>query len=81
MGIEWHGSVGKADWEIFAAAFLADQSVRNTLIQGVYGFTANTGNRVPFSDWYDVTSAAQQGFQNRPVVGAMFAPALMVARL
>ncbi len=68
----------KADWEIFTAAFLSDQPVRDTLIQGVYGFANSTGNRVPFSDWYDVTSAAQQGFQNRPVVGAMFAPALTV---
>ena len=68
----------KADWELFTAAFLADQPVRNTLISGVYGFANGTGNRVPFSDWYDVGSAAQQGFQNRPVVGAMFAPALAV---
>ena len=68
----------KADWEMFTAAFLADQPVRNTLIAGVYKFANGTGNRVPFSDWYDVSSAAQQGFQNRPVAGAMFAPALTV---
>ena len=69
----------KADWEIFTAAFLADQPVRDTLIQGVYGFVNHTPDRAPFSDWYDVTSAARQGFANRPVVGAMFAPALAVA--
>ena len=68
----------KADWEMFTAAFLADQPVRDTLIQGVYGFVTSTPDRAPFSDWYDVTSAARQGFENRPVVGAIFAPALTV---
>ncbi|MEV4709686.1 glutaminase domain-containing protein, partial [Actinoplanes sp. NPDC049316] len=28
-----------------------------------------TGQRVPITDWYDVVSNRQQGFQARPVVG------------
>lgn len=63
----------KADWELWTAAWLRDQgAIRNTLISGVYGFANTTPQRVPFSDWYVVASAAQQGFQNRPVVGGMF---------
>jgi hypothetical protein len=63
----------KGDWEIWTAAWLRDQgAIRDTLINGVYGFANTSPQRVPFSDWYVVASAAQQGFQNRPVVGGMF---------
>ena len=63
----------KADWELWAAAWLADQTAaRNSLISGVYGYLENTGNRVPFSDLYVVSNAAQVAFQNRPVVGGMY---------
>jgi hypothetical protein len=71
----------KADWELWTAAWLAEQpTARNTLISGVYGFLQNTGNRVPFSDLYVVSSAAQVAFQNRPVVGGMFGLLLTPAR-
>jgi hypothetical protein len=71
----------KADWELWTAAWLADQATaRNTLISGVYGFLQNTGNRVPFSDLYVVSSAAQVAFQNRPVVGGMFGLLLRPAK-
>lgn len=63
----------KADWEIWTASWLADQTAaRDALISGVYGYLQNTGSRVPFSDLYVVGSAAQVAFQNRPVVGGMF---------
>ena len=63
----------KADWELWTAAWLRDQgAIRDTLIAGVYGFVNSSPQRVPFSDWYVVASGAQQGFQNRPVVGGMF---------
>jgi hypothetical protein len=63
----------KADWELWTAAWLADQTAaRNTLIQGVYGFLDATAQRVPFTDLYVVASAAQVSFQARPVVGGMF---------
>jgi hypothetical protein len=63
----------KADWELWTAAWLADQAdARNTLIQGVYGFLDNTAQRVPFTDLYVVATAAQVSFQARPVVGGVF---------
>ncbi|HEX4788483.1 MAG TPA: DUF5127 domain-containing protein [Actinospica sp.] len=71
----------KADWELWTAAWLADQtSARNTLISGVYGYLQNTGSRVPFSDLYVVSSAAQVAFQNRPVVGGVFGLLLRPAK-
>ncbi|SEG89616.1 protein of unknown function [Actinacidiphila yanglinensis] len=64
----------KGDWEMWTAAWLADHgTIRDTLVNGVYGFANATAQRVPFSDWYTVASAAQRGFQDRPVVGGMFA--------
>ena len=49
----------------------------NTLVSGVYDFLQNTPQRVPFTDWYFTGTAAQVitdvFFQNRPVVGGMFA--------
>jgi len=63
----------KADWELWTAAWLAEQgNAVSTLVGGVYGFLDNTANRVPFSDLYVVSSAAQVAFQNRPVVGGMY---------
>ncbi|WP_265934310.1 glutaminase domain-containing protein, partial [Actinacidiphila acididurans] len=70
----------KGDWEVWTAAWLAQQGgTRDMLINGVYGFAAATPQRVPFSDWYVVANAAQRGFQDRPVVGGMFAPLLAPA--
>jgi Domain of unknown function (DUF5127)/Domain of unknown function (DUF4965)/Domain of unknown function (DUF1793)/Ricin-type beta-trefoil lectin domain-like/Domain of unknown function (DUF4964) len=64
----------KGDWELWTAAWLADHgTTRDLLVNGVYTFAHTTGQRVPFSDWYVVASAAQRGFQDRPVVGGMFA--------
>lgn len=63
----------KTDWEIWTAAFLeAHPAARDALITGVYNFANTTPSRVPFTDWYVVSSAAQQGFANRPVIGGLF---------
>ena len=64
----------KADWELWTAAWLADQpAIRTTLVEGVYGYAQATPQRVPFSDWYVVADATQKGFADRPVVGGTFA--------
>ena len=63
----------KADWEIWTAAFLqAQPAARNMLVADVYNFANVTANRVPLTDWYVVSSAAQRGFADRPVVGGLF---------
>ncbi|MEY9964969.1 hypothetical protein ABIA33_003011 [Streptacidiphilus sp. MAP12-16] len=64
----------KADWEIWTAAWLSAQTgARDMLINGVYNFANATATRVPFTDFYDVPTAARQGFADRPVVGGVFA--------
>ena len=62
----------KGDWELWTAGWLADHATtRDLLVNGVYNFANTSPQRVPFSDWYVVATAAQQGFQDRPVVGGM----------
>lgn len=61
----------KADWELWTAAWLSTRPVRDTLVNGVYGFANDTPQRTPFSDWYVVASAARQGFSDRPVIGGI----------
>ncbi|WP_410614935.1 glutaminase domain-containing protein [Amycolatopsis sp. lyj-109] len=64
----------KADWELWTAAWLADQpNIRTTLVEGVYSYANTTPQRVPFSDWYVVADATQRGFQARPVAGGYLA--------
>jgi hypothetical protein len=64
----------KADWEMWTAAWLKDhREVRDLLIGGLYAFADTTAQRVPLTDWYDVVTNRQQGFQARPVVGGCFA--------
>jgi hypothetical protein len=71
----------KADWELWTAAWLAEQSdAVSELVGGVYSFLNDTANRVPFSDLYVVSSAAQVAFQNRPVVGGMYGLLLTPAK-
>jgi hypothetical protein len=64
----------KADWEMWTAAWLKDHDeIRELLIAGLYTFANTTGQRVPFTDWYDTVINRQNGFQARPVVGGFFA--------
>jgi hypothetical protein len=64
----------KADWEMWAAAWLKDHDeVRDLLVKGLYAFADTTGQRIPMTDWYDTVTGRQSGFQARPVVGGFFA--------
>jgi hypothetical protein len=63
------------DWETWTAAAFGDANptLRTNIIKDLANYLANTPSRVPFSDWYNTTSAASEGFQARPVVGGHFA--------
>lgn len=63
----------KTDWELWTAAFLANHTAtRDLLVEKVYNWANSTASRVPFTDWYDVTSGNQVGFADRPVIGGLF---------
>ena len=64
----------KSDWEMWTAAWLADQpKITSLLIESLYQFANTTASRVPFTDWYDTVLARQVGFLARPTVGGHFA--------
>lgn len=63
----------KVDWEIFCAA-VASKSTRAMIINRVAAWINQTPTNRAFTDWYDTkTGDFAGGFQNRPVVGGVFA--------
>ncbi|TAM19327.1 MAG: DUF4965 domain-containing protein [Rhodanobacter sp.] len=67
-------SYAKSDWELFTAAWLADQPVAQDLIDRVYAYANTTPDRVPFCDLYNTVTGRRTGFEARPVQGGIFAP-------
>ena len=67
-------SYAKSDWELFTAAWLADQPVAQELIDRVYAYADGTPDRVPFCDLYSTVTGRRVGFEARPVQGGIFAP-------
>jgi hypothetical protein len=67
-------SYAKSDWELFTAAWLADQPVAQDLIDRVYAYADTTPDRVPFCDLYNTVTGRRVGFEARPVQGGIFAP-------
>ncbi len=66
----------KADWEIWTAAGIGDQTLASDLIGEVYNYANTTTQGVPFSDLYNLQDTFT-GFEARPVVGGVFAPLLI----
>ncbi|KAI8582627.1 hypothetical protein K450DRAFT_226152 [Umbelopsis ramanniana AG] len=65
----------KSDWEMWTAAAFgpANPTLSSHIIADISKYLQNTASRVPFSDWYDCSTAASAGFLARPVVGGHFA--------
>ncbi|EIW80656.1 DUF1793-domain-containing protein [Coniophora puteana RWD-64-598 SS2] len=63
----------KSDWQIWTAAFVTDNTVRDAMIDAVYAYIGDGQNNVPFSDWYDSVAGTTSGFRARPVVGGHLA--------
>lgn len=62
------------DWEMWTAAAFGDANptLRKNIVNDLSKYLQSTPSRVPFSDWYDTTTSASQGFQARPVAGGHF---------
>ena len=63
----------KSDWEIWTAAVVTDEEVRNALIESVVAYASNGLNGAPLNDWYETLEGAVSGFRARPVVGGHLA--------
>ena len=71
----------KLDWIVWTSCLTGDRSDQDQLLQPAFRFLNETIDRVPMTDWYFADTARRKGFQARPVVGALFMPALMDAEL
>jgi hypothetical protein len=71
----------KLDWIVWTACLTGDRADQDQLLEPTFRFLNETFERVPMTDWYYADTARQRGFQARPVVGAVFMPALMDAEL
>ena len=65
--------IAKADWELWTAAALGDQTLSTDIVNAVYNYANTTTAGRAFPDLYDPT-ANWTGFEARPVVGGVFAP-------
>jgi hypothetical protein len=66
----------KLDWQHWIATMAAAEglnSVTESIIDATWRWANETPSRVPLTDWYMTDSGKQQGFQARPVVGALYA--------
>ncbi|MFZ1290481.1 MAG: DUF4965 domain-containing protein [Melioribacteraceae bacterium] len=62
----------KSDWIIWTATLTQNDETFKEFINPLYKFVNETHDRVPMTDWFETTNAAQVGFQARSVVGGYF---------
>lgn len=69
----------KLDWFVWAATLTENREDFDALMDLVYRWINEGGDRVPLTDWYDTHTGQQCGFQARSVLGAVYLP-LLIAR-
>lgn len=67
----------KSDWTMWVASMTDDREIFARFAAPIALYLKETPNRVPFSDYYDTTSAISVGFIGRSVQGGNFMPLLM----
>jgi len=71
-------SFSKLDWQYWiASGFSRSTSEWEEWSSLLYRWADTTATRVPLTDWYNINNGNQQGFQARPVVGALWAKMLV----
>lgn len=70
-------SYTKSDWILWCTAMTQDMDKRKRLMEPVVRFLQETGDRVPFSDWYDTETGEYCHFKGRSVQGGIFMPILL----
>ncbi len=67
----------KSDWLVWVATFCADRQEMKKLFAHIADYLQESPDRVPFADWYDTKTGANQLFRNRTVQGGIFMPLLL----
>jgi len=76
LALDSRKTITKLDWQVWTATLTKDPQQSADLIHRLVVWADNTTSRVPTTDFYDVISGKQQGFQARSVVGGVFIKAL-----
>ena len=70
-------SYTKSDWMLWAAAMDPEGKAVEEFSEHILEFLEESGDRVPFSDWYMTRDGRHCNFQNRTVQGGLFMPLLL----
>jgi hypothetical protein len=65
------------DWAVWSISLAGNKDDWNSLIDPIYKYVNETPDRVPMSDWFDVSNGRRVGFQARSVVGGVFMKMLL----
>lgn len=62
----------KSDWVIWTATLTDNQEDFDAIVNPMWKYADETGDRVPVSDWHDTKDAHVMNFKARSVVGGYF---------
>lgn len=80
LALDSRGTVAKFDWNMWVAVFCDNNQDRNQIVESIWNMINETKQRVPMTDYYDVSTGEQCrwalyrtwcGYQNRSVVGGL----------
>ncbi|MBQ2968377.1 MAG: DUF4965 domain-containing protein [Clostridia bacterium] len=66
----------KIDWLMWSTCISEDKEYFEAVCKAMVRMMQDTPNRVPMTDWYYTSTAYEQAFQGRTVVGGLFIPLL-----
>lgn len=72
MPLDSRSDYTKSDWLVWTATMLQDDDDFERFVEPLWQAYHRTESRVPMTDWYFTTTAAQRGFQHRSVLGGLF---------
>jgi hypothetical protein len=79
--LDSRSNLTKSDWTSWIAAFNGDREQENAIIGKLYKFANESPDHVPFSDFYNAATDHVLDFRARPVMGGLFARALLESPL
>jgi hypothetical protein len=75
--LDSRGNLTKSDWTSWIVAFNSDPQQQDAIFGKLYKFANESPSRVPLSDFYNVVTGRVIAFRARPVMGGLFARALL----